>query len=152
MTRGKLILLTILALPFAEIAAFWLVADAIGFFGAFFLLLACSLAGALILASLGRKLLEAVVRNLQDQRIHVSEVRPGTFLTAIGAILLALPGFVTGGIGLVLFLPPVQRRLSRVVFVRGTTVNDGIVNLEDSEWIHVPAERIEKRPEPRGPA
>jgi UPF0716 protein FxsA len=142
MTRGKLILLAILALPFAEIAAFWLVADAIGFLAAFLMLLAGSLAGVLILSWLGRRLLEKVIGNLQDQRIHIAEVQPDTVFTVIGALLLALPGFVTGAIGVLLLLPPVQRRLSANVAAGRTARRDGIVDLEDNEWTRVPEARL----------
>lgn len=147
MTRGKLILLAILALPFAEIAAFWLVADVIGFLAAFLLLLASSLAGILILSWLGRKLLEKVIGNLQDQRIHIAEVRPGTVFTVIGALLLALPGFVTGAVGLLLLLPAVQRHLGAHATAASAASSDGIVDLEDDEWTRVPNARLDRRDE-----
>ena len=114
MRPGKLILIACLALPLAEIAAFWLVASKIGFFSAFFLLLAGSVAGMALLSWLGRRFLTRVMTRLREQNQADIAAKPGSILTAIGALLIAMPGFITDAIGIALLLPPVQRvRLQR---------------------------------------
>ena len=69
-------------------------------------------------------------------------------MTGIGALLLALPGFITDAIGIALLLPPVQRWLAANMVVR-TERSDGVIELEDGEWRRMPDRRIGPRPRPR---
>ncbi len=146
MSLGKLILLGCLALPLLEIAAFWLVAAKIGFFSAFFLLMAGSAAGIVLLSWLGRRFLARVMTSLQERNQADFAAKPGSILTAIGALLLAIPGFITDAIGIALLLPPVQRWLASAVQVR-TARADGVIELEDGEWRRMPDRRIGDEPE-----
>ena len=80
MRPGKLILIGCLALPFLEIAAFWLVAAKIGFFNAFFLLLAGSAAGIALLSWLGRRFLKRMMASLQERNqadFEAKHLEPG---------------------------------------------------------------------------
>lgn len=141
MTLGKSILIGFLALPLLEIAAFWLVAAKIGFFSAFFLLMAGSAAGVAILSWLGRRFLTHVVRSLNETNRADIEAKPGSMMTGIGALLLAIPGFITDVIGIALMLPPVQRWLTATVPVRAKRA-DGVIELEDGEWRRMPDRKI----------
>ena len=141
MSLGKSILIGCLALPLLEIAAFWLVAAKIGFFSAFFLLMAGSVAGVAILSWLGRRFLTHVVRSLNDTNRADIEAKPGSVMTGVGALLLAIPGFITDVIGIALMLPPVQRWLTAAVPVRAKRA-DGVIELEDGEWRRMPDRRI----------
>jgi UPF0716 family protein affecting phage T7 exclusion len=85
MRPGKLILIGVVALPFLEIAAFWLVAAKIGFFNAFFLLLAGSAAGVMFLSWLGRRFLTRVATTLQERNQAELQAKPGSIMTGIGA-------------------------------------------------------------------
>ena len=145
MSLGKLILLGCLALPLLEIAAFWLVAAKIGFFSAFSLLLAGSTAGILLLSWLGRRLLGQVMTSLQERDPRPFAAGPGSLMTAFGALLLAIPGFITDAIGIALLLPPVQSWLSSHVVVRSESRTD-VIELEDDEWRRLPDRRIEDSP------
>jgi UPF0716 protein FxsA len=148
MRPGKLLLIAGLALPFAEIATFWLVAAKIGFFNAFFLLLAGSAAGVMLLSWLGRRFLARVMASLKESDQAALEAKPGSVMTGIGALLIALPGFLTDVIGIALLLPPVQRWLaSRVVAPADRA--DRVIELEDGEWRRMPDRRIGE--DPRNP-
>lgn len=139
-----------LTLPLAEIAAFGLVAAKIGFFNAFFLLLAGSVAGIALLSWLGRRFLARVMARLQerDQAGLQGDLAtaPGSIMTAIGALLLAIPGFITDAIGIALLLPPVQRWLASTFLVRAERA-DGMIELEDGEWQRMPDRRIGEKPD-----
>jgi len=151
MQLGKLILIGCLALPLLEIAAFWLVAAKIGFFSAFFLLLAGSAAGIALLSWLGRRFLARVMTSLQERNQADIEAAPGSVMTAVGALFLAIPGFITDVIGIALLLPPVQRWLTASIPVR-TKRADGVIELEDGEWHRMPDRRIGEEPDrPRSP-
>jgi UPF0716 protein FxsA len=158
MRPGKLILIGCLALPFLEIAAFWLVAAKIGFFNAFFLLLAGSAAGVILLSWLGRRFVKRMMASLQERNqadldakdldakdldAKDFDAKPGSLMTGIGALLLALPGFITGAIGIALLLPPVQRWLAANMVIR-TERSDGVIELEDGEWRRMPDRRIDQ--------
>ena len=146
MHAGKLILLGCLALPLAEIAAFWLVAAKFGFFSAFFLLLAGSAAGIVLLSWLGRRFLAHVLARLQDRGQADLSPETGSIMTAFGALLLAIPGFITDAIGIALLLPPVQRWLASNFRIRSER-SDGVIELNDDEWQRMPDRRIDERPE-----
>lgn len=146
MRPGKLILIGCLALPFLEIAAFWLVAAKIGFFSAFFLLLAGSAAGIILLSWLGRRFLARMMTSLQERDQADLEARPGSIMTGIGALLLAVPGFVTDAIGIALLLPPVQRWIAANMVVR-TEHADRVIELKDGEWRRMPDRRINQDPD-----
>ena len=79
------------------------------------MLVGLSVVGAVLVRREGTRAWRAVAR------VAAAGERPGPQLTRalvglVGAILVAIPGFVTGVIGLALFLPPV-----RAVAGRGAT-------------------------------
>ena len=146
MRPEKLTLIGCLALPLAEIAAFWLVAAKIGFFNAFFLLLAGSAAGITLLSWLGRRFLARVMASLQERDQAAFTAKPGSIMTAIGALLIAIPGFITDAIGVALLLPPVQRWLASKLPIRAAHA-DGVIELKEDEWRRMPDRRIGEKPD-----
>ena len=134
------------ALPLLEIAAFWLVAAKIGFFSAFFLLMAGSAAGIALLSWLGRRFLARVMTSLQERNQAAIAAEPGWVMTGIGALLLAVPGFITDAIGIALLLPPVQRWLA-ISRSASHKRADGVIELEDGEWQRLPDRRIGEEPD-----
>jgi len=88
MSRTKLIAF---GYPIVELIVFWLVAQWIGWGSAIILLLLGIPVGFLIMGKASRK-------------------RPVWFLAGL---LVAIPGFVTDVVGLVLLLPPIQSMLER---------------------------------------
>jgi UPF0716 protein FxsA len=121
------------------------VAAKIGFFNAFFLLMAGSAAGVALLSWLGRRFLARVLTSLNDRNAADIEAKPGSVMTAIGALLLAIPGFITDVVGIALLLPFVQRWLTAAIPVR-TARSDGVIELEHSEWRRMPDRRIDQEP------
>lgn len=110
----RVFLWLLLALPVVEIIAFWLVAAKIGFLSALLALLALSLIGAMVVAQSGRALLASLGAAFSQQGAgNRVELPPGGFLTALGGILMALPGFVSSAVGLALLVPGLQQRLRR---------------------------------------
>jgi len=88
MSRTKII---VFGYPIVELIALWLVAQWIGWGSAIILLLLGIPVGFIIMGKASRR-------------------RPVWFLAGL---LVAIPGFVTDVIGLVLLLPPIQRSLER---------------------------------------
>lgn len=146
MTPGKLILIGFLVLPFAELAVFGLVSANIGFFNAFFLLMAASTAGIGVLAWLGKRLLARFAASARQGDLVTIEAGGGGFLVVLGAVLLALPGFITGIIGVALLIPPLRNLLAARIVVSGGRKQDGAIDLEDSEWKRLPDRRIDEKP------
>lgn len=96
----------IILLPYIiiEALAFWLVSNWIGVGPALLLLIACLFIGAVIAAWQMRSIAMAAAR-----RPEAMGKTAGDFgLTAAGAIFMAMPGFVTSIIGLLLMLPPTR--------------------------------------------
>ncbi|WP_116401886.1 FxsA family protein [Methylovirgula sp. 4M-Z18] len=111
MRRKHIVILAVLAWFVAEWYAFWAVAEAIGLGGALLLGLATSILGGLLLKKLGQDTIAALRRNLDGGVLRESAVVDGT-LTAIGAILLILPGFLSDVVGFVLALPVIRQWLT----------------------------------------
>jgi UPF0716 protein FxsA len=116
MMRGRYLALLPLGLSLlsiAEIAVFVAVAHGIGFGWALLLLAASTVAGVLLLKREG-------VRGWRRFQAAAAEGRPAgaqvinSLVGLAGALLLAIPGFITAVAGLVLLVPP-----GRVVARRG---------------------------------
>jgi UPF0716 protein FxsA len=114
-------LLALIALPLLEVAAFVAVGLAVGWLLAIALLAGASLLGVLALRAEGRAALAGVSLAASERR------SPGppavdAALGLLGAVLLAVPGFVTGALGALLLISPtrhaVRRMLSRHLAVR----------------------------------
>jgi UPF0716 protein FxsA len=108
---GLAFVLTVLA----EVLAFIAVWHFIGFGWTFLLLVGVSVVGAVLVRSEGTRAWQ------RWRAVAAAGERPGPQLTRalvglVGAVLVAIPGFVTGLIGLALFLPPV-----RAIAGRGAT-------------------------------
>lgn len=153
MRLGKWLGLGLLLLPLGEIAAFLLAASLLGVLPAFALLLGMSLAGVLTLRQAGKAGLSRLKTAAAHRDIPQFLASQGRVLTLAGAILLALPGFLTGFAGLALMLPPMQRWIGRAVggylkrHVNGTSrarrpERPAVIDLEREEWEQVPEARL----------
>ncbi len=98
-------------LAFAEFLTFVSVAHAIGFGWAILLAAVCSLAGLALLRREGIRGWRAFQEAARAGRPPGAEVS-NSLIGLFGALLLALPGFVTGVAGLLLLVPP-GRTLAR---------------------------------------
>jgi len=107
-------LLLFLVVPALEVLAFIEVGLAIGWLWAVVLLLGASLVGVRLLRSQGRAAIAAVSAAVSGQR------PPGlaaveAALGLLGAALLAVPGFITDVLGVLLLLPPTRRQARRLL-------------------------------------
>jgi UPF0716 protein FxsA len=109
-------LLLLIAVPLVEVVVFIEVAEAIGWLVALVLLLATSVLGTQLLRIQGRAAIQRLSLAVAERRPPGAPALDGA-LGFLGAALLALPGFVTDALALVLLFGPtrglVRRRLSR---------------------------------------
>jgi UPF0716 protein FxsA len=112
-----LLLLLLLALPVAELAVLVQVSRAIGVLDAVALLLVTSLVGVWVTRRTGRGALTRMRRTQEAGKLPSREMTDGAIGLAAG-VLLVLPGFITDGLGVALFLPPVRVGLRTLVLHR----------------------------------
>ncbi|MEM1288262.1 MAG: FxsA family protein [Pseudomonadota bacterium] len=96
-----------LAFIFLEIAGFVAMANQIGLFSVFALILLGIIGGGLIIRTIGL----ASVRRMQERAAAgetVGQELGGLVLGFLGGVLLILPGFLTDVIGLLLLVKPIQ--------------------------------------------
>jgi UPF0716 protein FxsA len=109
-------LLLLLGVPVLEVFVFIEVGHAIGWLLSLILLLGASLLGVRLLRVEGRATIEQVSLAVSERRAP-SRSALDHALGVLGALLLALPGFVTAVLGALLLLPPsrslVRRWISR---------------------------------------
>ncbi|MBS0536325.1 MAG: FxsA family protein [Proteobacteria bacterium] len=151
MNVAKWLLLGLLALPMAELAAFIAVAAVYGFALALLLLVAGSVAGGLILRHAGGQHIARMRVAMQDSFNHnnFSALRAdGTGgLTLLGGFLLAVPGFITDVMGLLVLLVPLWARLGEALGRRPPQQRaDGVVDLEPEQWRRVDDPALPRHP------
>ena len=136
MNVAKWLLLAVLALPLAELAVFIAVAASIGFAWALLLVLATSLAGALVLRHAGgnhiARIRVAMNQGLGEGSFTALQADGSGGLILLAGILLLIPGFITDVVGLLLLIATLLRRGPPPE--RG----DGVVDLPPDEWRRVP--------------
>ncbi len=128
----------------AEVAAFGMIARAVGFGGALFLCLLTSLVGVAMLRRLGVatawRLRRAMAARAQEAAGLSRDAVVDGGLAAIGSILLILPGFVSDLCGLALAAPSVRawlgERFQNGRTSRGPGRKSGptLVELDPEEW------------------
>jgi UPF0716 protein FxsA len=139
MNVAKWLLLALLALPFMELLVFIAVAQTIGFLWALALLLATSLAGAMVLRHAGGNHIARVRVALGEGGLTALQADSAGTLTLLAGILLLIPGFITDILGLLLLLAPLRRALGVLLGLRPPpTRPDGVVDLEPQQWHQVP--------------
>jgi UPF0716 protein FxsA len=111
-----LLLILFVGVPLLEIYVILQVGQALGALPTIALLVADSLAGALLLRAQGRSVWRRFRTALASGRPPASETVDGALVIAGGALMLT-PGFVTDALGILLLLPP-SRALARRLVVR----------------------------------
>ncbi|TIS95721.1 FxsA family protein [Mesorhizobium sp.] len=105
--RISLLPLFLLALPLLEIAGFVVVGRQVGALATVGLVLASSIAGALLLRYQGFGVMSRVRAEMDAGRDPSRQLAHGAMIV-LAAILLIIPGFITDIFGILLFLPPVR--------------------------------------------
>lgn len=144
---GILVLLLPILWIVLEFAAFGLVADWIGLFPALVLLVAKSGLALIGFGLLTRYSLSTVRTLARDgfRGGRLTGAVAGELLLGIfGAMLLVMPGFVAGAVGLVLLLPAVRRGLSARFAPAASP--PGVVDLDADDWRERPDPPHEQLP------
>lgn len=143
--RISLLPLFILALPLLEIAGFVVVGRQVGALATVGLVLASSIAGALLLRYQGFGVMTRVRAEMDAGRDPSRQLAHGAMIV-LAAILLIIPGFLTDIFGILLLLPPVRdlawRRLKgRIVMATSfgsggfrARPRDKTIDLDDSDY------------------
>ena len=148
MNVAKWLLLALLALPLMELAVFIAVAASIGFVWTLSLVLAGSLAGALILRHAGGSHIARIRVALGDGGMTAVQADSSGFLILLAGILLLIPGFITDIAGLLLLIAPLRQALGALL--RGGAPpprRDGVVDLPPEQWHRVPDPALPDRRE-----
>lgn len=140
---GRIVLLTVLALPLIEIALFIVVGQAIGVLPTLLGIVATGIIGALVLRWQGTAALREMQFRLQRGEVPARQMGD-TMLIGLGGLLLLLPGYFTDVIGLVLLLPwtreLIYRLLARNLKVVDVTTtyrrsdDPGLIELDRTDW------------------
>jgi UPF0716 protein FxsA len=104
---GLALLIAVICLPFVEIYVAIQVAHQIGGLATIALLVLLSLSGPWLLKHHGPAVWRRARDRVQAGEVPGRELTDGAFLLAAG-VLLAVPGFLTAAVGLLLLLPPVR--------------------------------------------
>jgi len=147
----KMIVVGLLAWPAAEIAAFILVAALVGVSTALLLVILVSFAGLLILRHFGGSLTR-LRAPAGDARFAAVTLDGTGMAPGVGGILLLIPGFITGLLGLMILFSVSRRWLlagCRRLFAadrqpHGPEIND----LAPNEWQSLPGPKLP--PSPKG--
>lgn len=123
------VLLFLIALPLIEIALFVAVGARIGVWGVLGLVVLSAFLGIVILR--GRM---ARIPVLLRAGAEPASLLAGGAMTAMGALLLIIPGFLTDIAGLVLLLPPVQRALAARLG-RGTRTDGWQTTIIEGDYV-----------------
>ena len=139
----------LLLLPLAEIAAFIIVALAIGWLWALCLFLATTILGVLILRRSGRKDIEQFRGAFAREGVYALHLESPGLGPMIGGILLVIPGFITDVAGALLLVPAVRRWLratiGRAIETARRPHDPAIVDLTPEEWHQVSDNTLENR-------
>ena len=100
-----LILFAMIVVPILEIAVFIEAGERLGLWPTIGAVILTAMVGSALLRHQGLATLMRVRESMEAGRLPVAELFDGLCLLLAGAFLLT-PGFVTDGVGLLLFLPP----------------------------------------------
>jgi UPF0716 protein FxsA len=146
MNVAKWLLLAVLGLPLAELAVFIAAAAAWGFFQALAVVLLGSLAGLMVLRHAGGNHIARMRVAMNEGSLSALQADSQGGLILLAGILLAIPGLITDGLGLVVLLVPLWQSLNVALGRRappGRT--DGVVDLEPEQWRRVDDPALPRR-------
>ena len=139
MNVAKYMLLAVLTLPVLELVVFIVVAELIGFLWALLLVVATSLAGAMVLRHAGGNHIARLRVAIGQGGFTALQADSTGTLTLFAGILLLIPGFITDVLGLLLLLAPLRLAIGTLLGLKGTPAQaHGVVDLEPEQWHQVP--------------
>ena len=148
MNVAKWLLLAVLALPVMELAVFIAVAASIGFGWALLLVLATSLAGALVLRHAGGNHIARMRVAMAQGSFTSLQADSSGGLILLAGILLLIPGFITDFIGLLVLIAPLRQAIGAMLGKASPPPRtDGVVDLPPDEWRRVPDPALPARRE-----
>jgi UPF0716 protein FxsA len=151
MNVAKLLLLSLLALPAVELAAFIAVAAEIGFLPALALIAAGSFLGILVLRHAGGSHISRVRVALGDGNFTALQADGSGSLLLIAGFLLLIPGFITDILAVLLLAAPLRQALTAALRRGGGVgATDGVVDLPPEQWHRVPDPELPDRHNDRG--
>jgi UPF0716 protein FxsA len=124
--------ISILAWLFAELAVFLLVVQAIGLVGAICLGVLTSVIGAAMIRQVSADALAALRQAFHGREASEGGLLDGS-LTALGGMLLLLPGFVSDGLGIALAAPSFRQWLIHRFSGRRRRRPE-VIDLSPQEW------------------
>lgn len=142
---AKWLLLTLLLLPFMELAAFIAVAAEIGVLPALALIGIGSFAGLLILRHAGGNHIARMRVALGEGSFTALQADSSGGLILLAGVLLLIPGFITDALGLLLLVAPLRQSLSAALGRGPAQRDDGVVDLAPEQWHHVPDPELPDR-------
>jgi UPF0716 protein FxsA len=144
----KWLLVGLLALPALELFGFLLIATFIGWLWAGVLLIAGSLVGIRLLRKFGGQDLARMRAGLADEGLRAIRLHDPAVARMAGALLLAVPGFITDAIGAALFVPALRKRMAAALLAgvrkRSVRTQDKTLDLAPSEWREETSEQDEQ--------
>ena len=139
MRRPSLFLIAVAVWIFAEFAAFWVVVHFAGLAGAILLGILTTLAGFGILRRLGAGAAKTLKQAMQGDALSNGNMLDG-LLTALGAVLLILPGFLSDLIGFALAAPSLRQWISRRFGGTGAgqrPKSPDVIDLSPGDWSQI---------------
>src|SRR3954454_21371878 len=112
-----LLLVLLVAVPVIELAAFMSVADHVGVLAAVALVILCSMGGIALVKREGLGSWRRAQQRFGAGETPTAELLNGLLILVAG-VLMAIPGFVTDALGLLLLIPPVRALVRMAVFGR----------------------------------
>ena len=111
------ILLALIGVPLIEIATFIQVGDRIGLWATLAVVILTAILGTFLLRRQGMDTIRRAQMNLERGDMPLAQIFDGVFLLIAGVLLLT-PGFVTDGVGFLLFIPQVRAALRHFLLKR----------------------------------
>jgi len=132
----------------AEIAAFVVVAEQIGFLWAVAILLVVSMLGPFVVRRVGVGMLARTQERLARGEMPTRELLDGLVLL-IGGVMICLPGFLGDALGLLLMIGPVRHLVIRVA---GHRLARRVQTIRTGRWRVIDVDSRPMRNEPPPPS
>ncbi|MEL6921591.1 MAG: FxsA family protein [Pseudomonadota bacterium] len=139
----------LLAVPLLEIGAFIVIGGQIGVLPTLLMVLVTAIIGSILLRWQGFGLLARIRAEVEGNRVPARELVHGVMILVAGVLLLT-PGFVTDGLGFLLFVPQLRDAGWRFVRTRINIVdmaaaerppagmNEQTIDLDDDDFTREP--------------